>query len=87
VVGNPCAACLSACLSYHPFLLCRRVFRHFGRACGNCKWRNYIACCSVRDKDKGSSSGLLRLPQAGAGGTGGNGIVAALLLIKDKEED
>ena len=63
--------------------------RHFSGAYRNYKWRNYAARYSVRDKDRGSSSSSrpLRLLQAGADGTSGNSIAAALLLIKDKEED
>ena len=86
-MGNPYAACLSARLGYRPFLLYRWVPGHFSGAYRNYKWRDYAARCSVRDEDRGSSSGPLRLPQAGAGGAGSNGTVAAPLLIEDGEED
>jgi hypothetical protein len=44
-----------------PFLECRFVNRHFGRCCGNCKWRDYAACCTLTfaqpDSDEGPDSG------------------------------
>jgi Protein of unknown function (DUF3716) len=61
VVGNPCATCLGARLGYRPFLLCYWVPRHFSGACGNYKWRDYVARCSVRDEDGGGGGGPLRL--------------------------
>jgi hypothetical protein len=31
-----------------PFTDCRRVQGHFDGACGNCKWRDHAAKCTVR---------------------------------------
>jgi len=85
VVGNPCAACLSAHLGYRPFLLCHWVLRYFSRTCGNCKWRDYTSRCSIQDKNRDNNSGSLHLPQAGLSSNGGDGTTVAPLLINNDE--
>jgi hypothetical protein len=35
-----------------PFSQCIRVPRHFGGACGNCKWCDYAARCSILDANQ-----------------------------------
>ena len=30
-----------------PFLECRSINGHFGGCCGNCKWRDHAACCTL----------------------------------------
>jgi Protein of unknown function (DUF3716) len=43
-----------------PFPECRSLNRHFGRYCGNCKWRDYAARCTLTfvsvDNDDGPDS-------------------------------
>ena len=48
---KPCEGCrkLDAKSSRKPFPECRRAAGHFGGACGNCKWHDGAARCSVRD--------------------------------------
>ena len=49
---NPaCTACCTA-PGLCPFPQCVRAPGHFGGACGNCKWRDHAARCSVRDRDQ-----------------------------------
>ncbi|OJD24033.1 hypothetical protein ACJ73_04608 [Blastomyces percursus] len=47
--GQPEPHACTACRGGRPFPECRRVPGHFGGACGNCKWRDHAARCSVRD--------------------------------------
>ena len=49
---GPCSACASTPMPT-PFPKCRRLPGHFGGACGNCKWRDHAARCSVRDNQGG----------------------------------
>ncbi|KAH6666801.1 hypothetical protein B0J14DRAFT_659367 [Halenospora varia] len=42
---------------FTPFPECRFVAGHFRDACGNYKWRDYIACCFAVDKSDGSDGG------------------------------
>ncbi len=46
---NLCIACSQPRPGLNPFPYCRHVVRHFGGACGNCKWRDHASRCSVRD--------------------------------------
>jgi Protein of unknown function (DUF3716) len=52
IVAN-CTSCQAALAAGHPlpFPQCRRLTGHFGGACGNCKWPDHAARCSVRDQD------------------------------------
>ncbi|OJD20098.1 hypothetical protein ACJ73_08569 [Blastomyces percursus] len=45
---HACTACRDG-PGFRPFPECRRVPGHFGGACGNCKWQDHAARCSVRD--------------------------------------
>lgn len=45
--GMTCFAC-SRTPGRGPFTDCRRVQGHFDGACGNCKWRDHAARCTVR---------------------------------------
>ncbi|KAI1159087.1 hypothetical protein F5B18DRAFT_638134 [Nemania serpens] len=38
-----------------PFPTCVRLPGHFGGCCGNCKWRDHAARCSVQDRPNNSS--------------------------------
>jgi hypothetical protein len=50
VRGRRCTNCERGGLS--PFPSCRRLFGHFGNACGNCKWRDHaIRCTDPDDSD------------------------------------
>ena len=83
VPGGGCTACRTR-PGLTPFTDCFRAPGHFGGACGNCKWRDYAARCSVRDTNlpaiqgtgndnAGGSGGQAQLP----GATPGNAIVLA----------
>ena len=48
-----CDACSRARPGLCPFPQCIRAAGHFGGACGNCKWRDRAASCSVRDENQG----------------------------------
>ena len=43
----PCLQCQRR--GMRPFPECRRAPGHFGGCCGNCKWRDHAAGCTVRD--------------------------------------
>ncbi|KAL8686414.1 MAG: hypothetical protein Q9218_007121 [Villophora microphyllina] len=45
-----CDACRGGA-GLRPFPECRRTPGHFGGCCGNCKWRDHCARCSVRETD------------------------------------
>jgi Protein of unknown function (DUF3716) len=83
VVSSPCTGCQGPRHGPRPFPECRRLPGHFGGSCGNCKWRDHAARCSVRDNiiveisdddDPGEGSGQ---PQIEAGTTAENAIVLA----------
>jgi hypothetical protein len=52
-VAAPCAACQASRPGLRPFPECRRLPGHFGGCCGNCKWRDHAARCTVRDNNDG----------------------------------
>ena len=54
---GPCTGCsqLSTDPGRKPFLKCHHISSHFNGACGNCKWPNHAACCSVWDSGPGAS--------------------------------
>ena len=53
-----CTGCenLNTDHSSKAFPECRRATGHFGGACGNCKWQDHAARCSVRDSEIGGDS-------------------------------
>ncbi len=51
--GMICEACFTS-PGRGPFTDCRRAKGYFNGACGNCKWRDHAARCSVRQPGQGS---------------------------------
>jgi hypothetical protein len=49
--GMTCTACTQN-PDRGPFTDCRRAAGHFDGACGNCKWRDHAARCSVRNPEE-----------------------------------
>ncbi len=61
-----------------PFPVCMRLSNHFGGAYANCKWRDHVDRCSIRDSqtddtDKSGSSDNDRPKQDLEAGPTGNG--------------
>ena len=46
-----CSACQSARNESHSFSKCRRLVDHFDEACVNCKWRDHVNRCFVRNEE------------------------------------
>jgi len=49
LVPDGCTDCQERGMTLFPE--CRRTPGHFGECCGNCKWRDHAAHCSVRNND------------------------------------
>lgn len=56
-VPAPCEGCHGLQTPGHrkAFPTCVRLAGHFGGSCGNCKWQDHAAVCSVRDQPPSSS--------------------------------
>ena len=85
--GMTCDACTER-PDRGPFTDCRRVRGHFDGACGNCKWRDHAARCSVRAPDEQEDpvggqplAGTVRVEEVdddeGQGGEGSQAVVPA----------
>ena len=82
VVQAPvCEACADPGIGLTPFPECRRIPGHFGGACGNCKWRDHGARCSLHSKpqNKKGGKGQLQIEAAPASGDGTSADQAIVL--------
>lgn len=70
-----------------PFTDCRRAQGYFDGACGNCKWRDHAARCSVRQPGQGSGDEDSASEQEEGGeGAIGRTIEDAIMISDDDEE-
>jgi hypothetical protein len=77
-IGMTCEAC-ALDPNRGPFPECRRTKGHFEGCCGNCKWRDHAARCSVRMTGEESDD-----EQLGIGG-GGEDQEREVIVISDSE--
>jgi len=84
-----CEACFTS-PGRGPFTDCRRAKGYFDGACGNCKWRDHAARCSVRQPGQGSGdedSEDSEEDEAEEGGAGGRTIEDAIMISDDDDND
>ena len=79
--GMTCVDC-SRTPGRGPFTDCRRVQGHFDGACGNCKWRDHAARCSVRSPEEEEEEDEEEVEEAGQ-----RTIEGGRPVIKAEEEE
>lgn len=77
LVPGGCARCRLPRPGLRPFPECRRLPRHFGGCCGNCKWRDHAARCIVVRGDSDEDSSSDDSSDSGEGGPGPLQLAAA----------